>query len=152
MYISKKVHITISSLTSCSAGAHPAIADAAAWLPIHYACDNDHLKCVKVIVNFPNQLGLSGLRPALDIARGNNHEHIVTLLEEAMQRYELHACKHTYTYTCILCTCIMCTSLHVHVHVQATMYVLTPPPIPHTHTLTPWYYQTPEGADQSSPV
>ena len=71
----------------CSAGAHPAIADATAWLPIHYASDNGHFKCVEVIVNFPNQLGLSGLRPALDIARGNNDDHIVILLEAAMQRY-----------------------------------------------------------------
>ena len=71
----------------CSAGAHPAILDATAWLPIHYACDNGHLNCVKVIVNFPNQLGLSGLRPALDIAQGNNYDRIVSLLKDAMERY-----------------------------------------------------------------
>ena len=69
------------------AGAHPAIADASAWLLIHYACDNGHIKCVEVIVNISNQLGLSGLRPALDIARGNNYDQIVKLLEPAIQRY-----------------------------------------------------------------
>ena len=102
----------------CSAGAHPAIADAAAWLPIHYACDNGHLKCVEVIVNFPNQLGLSGLRPALDVARGNNHEQIVKLLEEAMQRYTCMC----HMYTCLQLICMskyMQTSHNVHACVQA---------------------------------
>lgn len=81
-----------------SAGAHPAIADATAWLPIHYACDNRHLKCAEVIVNFPNQLGLSGLRPALDIAKSDNHEQIVKLLEEAMQRYtHVHTLVYNFT-------------------------------------------------------
>ena len=79
-----------SPCTHPRAGAHPAIADGAlSWLPLHYACDRGHLECVEAIVMFPNQLGLSGLRPALDIAREAGHDQIIELLEKAIERFVL---------------------------------------------------------------
>ncbi len=69
------------------AGAQPAIPDASSWLPLHYATDRGHIDCVSTILNFPNQLGLCGLRPAADIARGNGYEQILELLEKAIRTW-----------------------------------------------------------------
>ena len=56
-------------------------------IPLHYAVDGGHIECVKLILNYPNTaLGLTGLKPALDIARENQFPEILDLLEKARKR------------------------------------------------------------------
>ena len=75
-----------SSPTLHSANAHPALEDCSGWLPLHYAVDNGHIECVKSLLAYPNYLGLTGLKPALDISRGNDFTEITAVLEQAFQR------------------------------------------------------------------
>ena len=70
----------------CSAGAHPALTDVNGWIPLHYACDNGHLECARLLLHAPNYLGLSGLRPAVDIAQGNGFTDMVALLKEGIEK------------------------------------------------------------------
>ena len=51
--------------------------------------DRGHIECVKAILAYPNQLGLQGLKPALDISRGNEFTEITTVLEKAHERLVL---------------------------------------------------------------
>lgn len=69
-----------------NANAHPALMDASCWLPLHYAVDNGYIECVKSILAYPNFLGLTGLKPALDIAQGNNFTEIAAVLQQAQQK------------------------------------------------------------------
>ncbi len=50
--------------------------------------DRGHIECVKAILAYPNFLGLSGLKPALDISRGNQFVEITNVLEQACERCE----------------------------------------------------------------
>ena len=97
-----------------SAGAHPALTDANCWLPLHYACDSGHIDCVKAILAYPNHLGLSGLRPAIDLAEGNKNEEIVAVLRDAFDRC---VCVCVCVCVCLsvcLCLCV-CVSVCVSV-------------------------------------
>lgn len=61
--------------------------DSTGMIPLHYAVDGGHIECVKLILNYPNTaLGLTGLKPALDIARENQFPEILDLLEKARKR------------------------------------------------------------------
>ena len=61
--------------------------DGTCWLPLHYAVDNGYIECVKSILAYPNYLGLTGLKPALDIARGNNFTEIAAVLQLAQKKW-----------------------------------------------------------------
>lgn len=71
---------------SCRVNAHPSLQDGTGWLPLHYAVDRGHIECVKAILAYPNHLGLTGLKPALDISRGNGFSEITTVLQVAHER------------------------------------------------------------------
>jgi ankyrin repeat protein len=75
-----------TSAFSLSANAHPALEDTCGWLPLHYAVDRGHIECVKSLLAYPNYLGLTGLKPALDISRGNEFTEITAVLEQAYQK------------------------------------------------------------------
>ena len=71
-----------------SANAHPSIRDSNTWRPLHYACDNGHVECVRAITSCPSHhLGLSGLQSAIDLAEGGNHKEIVAILRDAYDRF-----------------------------------------------------------------
>ena len=71
----------------CRAGAHPALSDANGWIPLHYACENEHLECVRAIVTLGGKLGVSGLKSALSIAETGNLGEIAAVLRDANERY-----------------------------------------------------------------
>ena len=61
--------------------------DSSGMMPLHHAVDRGHIECVKLILNYPNTtLGLTGLKPALDLARENDFPEISQLLEQARER------------------------------------------------------------------
>ena len=69
-----------------SANAIPSLEDCTGWFPLHYAVEKGYIECVKAILAYPNYQGLTGLKPALDISRGNGFTEITTVLEEASLR------------------------------------------------------------------
>jgi len=70
-----------------SANAHPSMTDSSGMIPLHYAVDRGHIECVKLVLNYPNStLGLTGLKPALDLAKENDFPEISQLLEKARER------------------------------------------------------------------
>jgi ankyrin repeat protein len=68
------------------AHSHPSLPDCDGWLPLHHACDSEHVDIVRLILNYPSTLVLSGLRPAMNLAKGRCNNDIITLLEEAVLR------------------------------------------------------------------
>ena len=81
-----KCCLTCNNIFLYSANAHPSLQDGVGWLPLHYAVDRGHIECAKAILAYPNHLGLSGLKPALDISRGNQFTEITSVLEAANNR------------------------------------------------------------------
>ena len=83
------LHLLTSSIDQLSsANAHPSIHDFNAWLPLHNACDNGHVECVRLITSCPSHhLGLCGLQPALDLAEGGGYGEIVAILRDAYDRF-----------------------------------------------------------------
>ncbi len=80
-------HVYSVVVVVCSANAHPSMADSSGLIPLHYSVDRGHIECVKLILNYPNTaLGLTGLRPALDMARENDFSEISHLLDKARER------------------------------------------------------------------
>lgn len=78
----------VLAITSpCSAHSHPSLPDSASYLPLHYACDGEHVECVRAILSIQGILGLSGLRLALSLANDRGNTDIIALLQEAMVRW-----------------------------------------------------------------
>jgi ankyrin repeat protein len=66
---------------------HPSLPDCDGWLPLHHACDSEHVDIVRLLLKYPSTLVLSGLHPAMNLAKGRCNNDIITLLEEAMLRW-----------------------------------------------------------------
>ena len=75
------------SSSLCRAHAHPSIPDFAGYQPLHYACNGEHVDCVRAILSYQGILGLSGLRFALSLANDRGNKDIIALLQEAMTRW-----------------------------------------------------------------
>ena len=77
--------LTLPPIPLHSAHAHPSLPDNDSWLPLHHACDGEHLECVRAILG--HQGGLRGLTSALSLARERGNSDIITLLQEAASRW-----------------------------------------------------------------
>ena len=73
--------LLLSNFPPSSANAHPSIQDFNKWLPLHYACNNGHVECVRTIIS--HLLGLHGLKLALDLATKKGYREIVAILRDA---------------------------------------------------------------------
>ena len=73
--------LLLSNFPPSSANAHPSIQDFNKWLPLHYACNNGHVECVRTITS--HLLGLHGLKLALDLATKKGYREIVAILWDA---------------------------------------------------------------------
>ena len=71
----------------CRAHAHPSLPDCEGYKPLHYACDGEHVDCVRAILSHHGILGLSGLKLALSLANDRGNNDIITLLQDAMNRW-----------------------------------------------------------------
>ena len=99
-----------------SANAHPSICDSDIWRPLHYACDNGHVECVRAITSYPSHhLGLYGLQPAIDLAERGGHKEIVAILRDAYDRFvsscvlfSVHVALHICMYSLVLEQCCFC--------------------------------------------